>query len=164
MEATGEMHELLAGKLVKYVHTVFVVNPRWIHQYAKAIGQRGKTDRSDAALIARFIAAEAANLHSYQPPSREQHELRKLLLRRYTVVKLRAATRQSLGDQAREIVRQFDRILERIERRRAELLNAAPDWRELAQRLRTAPGIGPVVAAHLVPVMTPFPLPKAHAL
>jgi len=163
MEATGEMHELLAGKLVKYGHTVFVVNPRWIHQYAKVIGQRGKTDRSDAALIARFIAAEAANLHPYQPPSREQHELRKLLLRRYTVVKLRAATRQSLGDQAREIVRQFDRILERIERRIAELIKAAPDWRELAQRLRTAPGIGPVVAAHLVQVLTRFPFQKADA-
>src|SRR5258708_32001493 len=114
-------------------------------------------------MIARFNAAEAANLHSYQPPSREQHELRKLLLRRYTVVKLRAATRQSLGDQAREIVRQFDRILERIERRIAELIKAAPDWRELAQRLRTAPGIGPVVAAHLVQVLTRFPFPKADA-
>src|SRR5258708_22725129 len=133
------MQEWLAGKRVKYGHTVFVVNPRWIHQYAKAIGQRGKTDRSDAALIARFIAAEAANLHPYQPPSREQHELRKLLLRRYTVVKLSAATRQSLGDQAREIVRQFDRILERIARRSAELINAAPHLRGLPQPPPAAP-------------------------
>jgi transposase len=163
MEATGEMHELLASKLVKYGHTVFVVNPRWIHQYGKAIGLRGKTDRSDAALIARFIAAEAANLHPYQPPSREQHELRKLLLRRCTVVKLRAATRQSLGSQARGLLRQFDRVVERIERRIADIIKSMPDWQALAQRLRSAPGIGPVLAAHLVQVLTRFPFKKADA-
>ena len=163
MEATGEMHELLAGKLVKYGHTVFVVNPRWIHQYAKAIGLRGKTDRSDAALIARFIAAEAANLHPYQPPSCEQQELRKLLLRRRTVVKLKTATRASLGAQGRHLVRQFDRLLERIERRIADIIKAVPHWQELARRLRTAPGVGPIVAAHLVQVLTRFPFQKADA-
>lgn len=163
MEATGEMHELLAGKLVKYGHTVFVVNPRWIHQYAKAIGLRGKTDRSDAALIARFIAAEAANLHPYQPPSREQQELRKLLLRRRTVVKLKTATRASLGAQGRALVRQFDRVLERIDKRIADIIKAVPDWQELAQRLRTTPGIGPIVAAHLVQVLTRFPFQKADS-
>lgn len=156
MEATGEMHELLARKLVEHGHTVFVVNPRWIHLYAKGIGVRGKTDRSDAAMIARYIAAEAANLRAYEPPSREQQELRKLLLRRNTVAKLKAATRQSLGSQAPNLLKEFDRVLEQLEQQIAELIKGAADWRELAKRLTTEPGVGRIVAAHLVQVLTRF--------
>ena len=58
MEATGTMHELLALKLAERGHIVYVLNPRWVHQYAKCLGVRGKTDRGDAAVIARFVAAE----------------------------------------------------------------------------------------------------------
>lgn len=163
MEATGELHELLARKLVKHGHSVFVVNPRWIHLYAKGIGVRGKTDRSDAALIARFIAAESGSLRAYQPPGREQQELRKLLLRRCTVVKLKTATRQSLGAQARELVKQFDRVLEQIERRIAEIIKGTADWQALAKRLRSEPGVGAIVAAHLVQVLTRFPFRTADA-
>jgi transposase len=163
MEATGQMHELLARKLVKHGHTVFVVNPRWIHFYAKGVGIRGKTDRSDASLIARFIASESAKLHAYELPSKEQQELRKLLLRRRTLVKLKAATRQSLGIQARALVRQFDIVLEQIERRIAQIIKGSPDWQALAQRLGSEPGVGPIVAAHLVQVFTRFPFKTADA-
>lgn len=163
MEATGEFHELLARRLIKHGHTVFVVNPRWIHQYAKGVGMRGKTDRSDAALIARFIAAEWQKLRPYEPPSHEQQELRKLLLRRNTVVRLKTATRQSLGGEARELVQQFDRVLKAIERRIAAIIHGIPDWHELARRLRSEPGVGPIVAAHLLQVLTRFPFQNADA-
>lgn len=163
MEATGQMHELLAGKLLQHGHTVFVINPRWIRLYAKSVGQRGKTDRSDAALIARFIAAESANLHPYQAPSSQQRDLRKLLLRRRTVVKLKIATRQSLGGEARALMQQFDRVLKAIEARIAELIKQAPDWQQLNQRLRSEPGVGPIVAAHLVQALTRFPFQTADA-
>lgn len=163
MEATGQMHELLAQRLVKSGHTVFVVNPRWIHLYAKGIGLRGKTDRSDAALIARFIAAESENLRAYQPPGPAQRELRSLLLRRGTVVKLKTATRQSLGGQARELLQQFNRLLKGIDCRIAKIISGAPDWQKLARRLRSQPGVGPIVAAHLVQVLTRFPFENANA-
>jgi transposase len=163
MEATGELHELLARKLFKHGHTVFVINPRWIHAYGKSVGLRGKTDRSDAALIARYVAAEAKNLRPYSPPSPEQQELRKLLLRRCTVVKLKTAARQSLGADGRELVKQFDRLLERIKQRIAEIIKSTADWHALARRLRTEPGIGPIVAAHLVQVLARFPFHSADA-
>ncbi len=154
MEATGQMHELLACTLVKHGQTVFVINPRWIRLYAKSTGIRGKTDRTDARLIARYVAAEGKHLHPYQPPSAEQQELRALLLRRASLVKLKMATRQSLGAQARAIVQQFNQLLKAIDRRIAEIIASVPGWRELAVRLRSEPGIGPVVAAHLVQVLT----------
>lgn len=163
MEATGQMHERLARTLVEHGHTVFVINPRWIHLYAKGVGMRGKTDRTDALLIARYVAAEAAHLHAYQPPGPEQRELRELLLRRCAVVKLRMATRQSLGHQARGPVQQFNQVLKGVERRIAEIIRSVPDWRELERRLRSEPGIGPIVGAHLVQVLTRIPFHAADA-
>lgn len=163
MEATGQMHELLARCLVKRGHTVFVINPRWIRLYAKGVGLRGKTDRTDALLIARYVSSEHSRLRAYQPPGPEQDELRKLLLRRRTVTKLRAATRQSLGSEARALMQQFNRVLKTIDGRIGEIIRSVPAWRELARLLRSEPGVGPVVAAHLVQVLTRFPFERVDA-
>ena len=163
MEATGQLHELLAATLVKHGHTVFVINPRWIRLYGKGLGIRGKTDRSDAALIARFVAAESSNLHPYEPPSAQQRELRKLLLQRRKLVELRNATRQSLGRKARGLVHHFSVTIKAIERRIAEIIKSIPDWQALAQRLRSEPGVGAIVAAHLVEVLTRLPFQTSDA-
>ena len=163
MEATGQMHELLAMKLIKRGHTVFVINPRWIRHYARGVGIRGKTDRSDAALIARFVAAEGAKLHPYEPPSQEHKELRKLLLRRRKLVELKTATRQSLGGAARGLVNQFNRVIKEIEGRITRIIRGVPGWQSHATRLRSTPGIGPIVAAHLVEVLTRVPFKTGDA-
>lgn len=163
MEATGQMHELLACALHRQGHRVFVINPRWIRMYARAIGARGKSDRTDAALIARYTAAESGNLHAYEPAGVEQQELRKLLLQRLEVVKLKTAARMSLGAQSRELCLHFDRILYGIESRIARIISHIPHWQDLAKRLSTSPGIGPLVSAHLVQVLTRIPFATADA-
>ncbi len=163
MESTGTYHVTLACELVKAGHTVFVINPRWIHTYARGVGQRGKTDRGDAALIARYVVSEAKNLHAYEPPSPEQAELRRLLLRRQALVKLRSATLQSLGKEAAEVLKQFSRLIRNLEKQIRQLIDAQPDWRVLSRRLRDIPGVGPLVAAHLVQVLTRFAFARADA-
>ena len=163
MESTGTYHLVLAQLLVQAGHTVYVLNPRWVHAYARAVGQRGKTDRSDAALIARYLQAEAAHLHPYQPPSPQQARLRWLLLRRQELVKLRSATRQSLGQEAAAVLQQFDRLVRELERQVRELIDSDPRWRQLARQLRQIPGVGPMVAAHLVQVLTRLPFARADA-
>lgn len=163
MEATGQMHELLASILVKHGHTVFVINPRWIRRYAQSVGARGKTDRTDALLIARYVASERANLRPYQPPTPQQELLRELLLRRASVVRLRMSTRQSLGAEAKSAVQQFNQMLKRIDQGIAELIRSVPRWHELMQRLQTEPGVGPIVAAYLVQVLTRFEFASSDA-
>jgi transposase len=163
MEATGTLHEPLARALFEGGHTVYVLNPRWVYAYRRALGLRGKTDQVDAAVIARYIDAEAKNLHAYQPPSPEQAELRRLLLRRLELKKLMGATRQSLGAQARSVLEQFGVLLREIELRIAALIAANAEWRALAQRLRSIPGVGPIVSAHLVQVLTRISFGSAQA-
>ena len=74
MEATGGYHELLA-ELAHKAMEVFVINPRDLRRYAEAIGRRGKTDRIDAEVIARYVAREHSELHPYVPPSKAQRRL-----------------------------------------------------------------------------------------
>lgn len=163
MESTGTYHLSLARALIEAGHTVYVINPRWIHGYARSTGQRGKTDRSDAALIARYVQSEAAHLHAFELPSEEQARLRYLLLRRQELVKLRSATRQSFGDEATDVLTGFNRLLRRVEREIHQLIEAQAVWREHAQQLRQIPGVGPMVSAHLVQVLTRFPFARADA-
>lgn len=163
MESTGSYHLALAQALIGAGHTVYVINPRWVHAYARSTGQRGKTDRSDSALIARYVQAEAGHLHAYELPNEEQARLRYLLLRRQELVKLRGATRQSFGEEALDVIAGFNRLLRRVEREIHQIIEAQSMWREHARQLRTIPGVGPIVSAHLVQVLTRLPFARADA-
>ncbi len=82
LESTGSYHQLLADLAQAAGLTVYVLNARDLKKYAEGVGRRGKTDRLDAQLIARFIAHEHAQLHAYVPRSAAQCRLEQLLKRR----------------------------------------------------------------------------------
>ena len=164
MEATGQMHELLADTLHAAGHTVFVINARWIHSYRVSRGVRGKTDRTDAEVIARYVAAHERDLHRYVSPTPAQRELRSLLLQRRHVVKLKTAAAQSLGASAKSVLREFKALLSRIDARVVAIIRSEPSWKDLAHRLQTEPGVGPVIAAHLVEVLSRFRFQNSDAL
>ena len=58
LESTGSYGVALAESLVAEGHKVSVVNPRRIKHYAKSRLSRNKTDKQDAAVIARFCLKE----------------------------------------------------------------------------------------------------------
>ena len=62
LEATGGYERTLACELLAAGHAVSVVNPRQVRDFAKALGLLAKTDRIDAAVIARFRAAGSARV------------------------------------------------------------------------------------------------------
>src|SRR5262245_11682862 len=79
LEATGEYGAALALSLYETGHLVSIVNPARIAAYAKSRLARTKTDKSDAALIARFCAQEQPPI--WTPPSAEVQELQALVRR-----------------------------------------------------------------------------------
>ena len=79
LEATGEYGAALALALYEAGHRVSIVNPARIAAYAKSRLARTKTDKSDAALIARFCAQEQPPI--WTPPSPEVQELQALVRR-----------------------------------------------------------------------------------
>jgi len=96
MEATGRYHEILAACAVQRGHRVYVINPKRLSAYAKGVGQRGKTDSQDAAVIARYVAREGGKLHPYTVPTATQQAIRDLLSQRVNVVTHCGAIRQCL--------------------------------------------------------------------
>ncbi|MDF0667725.1 MAG: transposase [Nitrospira sp.] len=55
---------MLAALAQAHGSTVFLLNPLDTRHYAKAMGNRAKTDRVDAELIARLIAQEHTPLRA----------------------------------------------------------------------------------------------------
>ena len=80
IEATGIYWEKLAHWAVSHHHKVSVVNPLYIHAYAKSLGIRTKTDKQDAILLARYGTKE--NPPSWQPKSNNEIKLTVLLKQR----------------------------------------------------------------------------------
>ena len=74
MEATGPYSEALALALVEGGWRVSVVNPARIKGFAQGELSRNKTDRADAALLARFCAAMRPSL--WVPPPEAFRQLR----------------------------------------------------------------------------------------
>ena len=78
MESTGRYHQRLAQLAHAAGMVVYVLDPRAVHHYARGMGQRGKTDRLDAQVLARFIEREHAGLRAWQPPSAQAELLKEL--------------------------------------------------------------------------------------
>lgn len=98
MESTGRYHGLLAILGQDMGFRVYVLNANDVSHYAKALGARGKTDRTDAEMIARNIAEHHDRLHSYQSGNDVQQRIDALLRRRATVVMHRQAILEALHD------------------------------------------------------------------
>jgi transposase len=162
MEATSSYHELLADVAQRKGMLVYVLNPKDVRHYAKGVGMRGKTDRVDAALIARYIAHEHLKLHAYRPPSPEQRQLQRLLTRRAKLSRSRSGVQQSLQGlpslklPLRNLLERFDALIAVIDARIQALVNACPQRLAACQRLRKIKGVGPVVGPALLNPLARF--------
>jgi transposase len=77
MEATGPYSEAVATALSDAGWVVSVVNPARIKGFAQSEMARNKTDKADAALLARF--AQAMQPEAWTPPALAVRELRALV-------------------------------------------------------------------------------------
>lgn len=79
MEATGVYHELLAYFLHDQGIAVSIVNPAYVHNYAKSLGAVHKTDKGDSQIIARFGYERHPQV--WQPEPKSVRELKAKLNR-----------------------------------------------------------------------------------
>jgi transposase len=169
MEATGRYHGLLADLADSLGFEVYVLNPKDVHYYAKGLGRRGKTDRVDAQVIARYLAKEHEQLRVYHTPSPEQRELDQILLRRARVVALRGALRASVQDlplvaaELTEALHKLEALILRLDQRRDALIAACPARQQDHERLQSIVGVGPLVGAALGQALQRIPFGNADA-
>jgi transposase len=156
LEATGGFETVVAASLGAADLPVAVVNPAQIRAFAKAIGQRAKTDPIDAGVIAHF--AEATNLEPRPLPDEQTRLLADLVGRRRQIVAMLGAERQRQQRvTAPRLRKSIARLIKALEKELASLdadiddtVKGSPAWRAKEDLLTSVPGVGPIISRTLV--------------
>lgn len=148
MEATGKYHGLLAELAHAAGMRVYVLNARDVYFYAKALGTRGKTDRLDAQVIARYAAQHHGELRAWSPAPEVLAQLQEMLKRRRVLTDQRVAMRLSLRGMASlqsvndSLDQAFVRALQELDTKVMTLVDSDCKLSEDVARLRTITGFG----------------------
>jgi transposase len=156
LEATGGFETVVAAAVAAAALPVVVVNPAQIRDFAKAIGQRAKTDPIDAGVIARF--AEATKPEPRPLPDQATRLLADLVARRRQIIEMIVAERQREKRIAiPRLKKSITRLLKALEKELAtvdtdidDAVRGSPAWREKEDLLASVPGIGPAIARTLI--------------
>jgi transposase len=152
LEPTSTYHRLLVEEALCLGYEVYPVNARALVHYRKSIGQRNKTDLTDAYVLARFLAKEGSELRQYRKRDERAEELAALIHRRAGVVEDRKRLEQrmkGLDVSTREVTRAIAKLIADIDRRMRQLIDEL-GWGEDYRLCLSIPGIGPVTATYLL--------------
>lgn len=156
LEATGGYETIAAAALASAGLPVVIVNPAQVRAFAKALGQRAKTDPIDAAVIAHF--AEATKPQVRPLPDEATQMLADLVARRRQIVEMIVAERQREKRMTRRHLKAgMVRLIKTLEKELSSLdddiddaVRSSPAWREREDLLASVPAVGPVIARTLI--------------
>lgn len=157
LEATGAYSDALATWLYDAGHRVSVMNPVVIHAFAASQLSRTKTDRTDAALIARFCATQQPA--PWAPIPREIRELQALVRRLDALHEMRTQeiNRRASGAATTAVERSIATVIETltdeieaVQRQIRDHFTHHPGLRSQRDLLTSIPGIGETTAAVLL--------------
>ena len=160
LEATGSYWVALAVALHSAGYRVAVVNPAHVHNYAKSLPRRGKSDCLDARLLTQFGLER--QLETWTPPPAVYHELRQRLVARDGLLTMRQQARNQLHaleqwpvrvaavhQQMTQLIENLDEQLQTLEKAIAEVLRDGA-WAASAAHLQSVPGLGLVTVGWLL--------------
>ncbi len=156
LEATGGYETIAAAALASAGLPVVIVNPAQVRAFAKALGQRAKTDPIDAAVIAHF--AEATRPEGRPLPDEATQMLADLVARRRQIVEMIVAERQREKRMTRphlqadiaRLIKTLEKELSKLDREIDDVVRGSPAWREREDLLASVPSVGPVIARTLI--------------
>lgn len=156
MESTGSYSRAWCDLLHAAGHTVSLLNPARPKAYAQACGQRNKTDRVDARLLARFVADQKP--HPWTPPDDAADLLKELVRRREDLLALRQSEKNRLESSRSGAVRQslarsiknFDQEIAQMEKEMDALVASNAKLKKNEQLLRTIKGVGKLTARKIM--------------
>lgn len=155
IEATGrlEMPFLMA---CAHAQLPFVVaNPVHIKRFAGAIGQRAKTDKLDAQLIAHYGEVIKPHLSHLKPGTMQA--MSDLVARRNQLLVMQTMEKNRLQILPKElamtikpILTAFKHQIAKIENKILSLIESCPDYKAKDTLLRSMKGIGKIASASLI--------------
>jgi transposase len=158
-EPTGAYHRQLEMRLAEAGLPIVKVNPRQAKRFDQAIGQLAKTDRLDAAMLARMGAL--LDLQPRPVPTANQRDLKDLHVAREALIKDRTAAANRaktlllpvLKRQNNARGKQIDIQLAEIDAAIMALIKADPELARKLAVLTSIPGIAAITAAMLISEM-----------
>jgi transposase len=159
LESTGPYSEPPAIVLADASWKVSVVNPARPKAFAETTGVRNKTDKSDAALLARFCAKLAPDL--WTPPSIEQRKLRALVDRLQALKDMhlqesnRLEGQELLGQESsvksiHEHLAWLDARIAELKREIDDHIDSNPTLKHDAELMTSVPGVGNTTVAKVL--------------
>ena len=132
------------------------VNPRQARDFARATGRLAKTDRVDAAVLAGM--GRALRLEADAPADPARDRLARLARRLEALKNMDKSERQRLGTEPDAYIRKDIAALRRSLARRiaavgaeiAALIAETPALAEAERLIRSAPGLGPILAHRIL--------------
>jgi len=159
LEASGGYEREALDTLQAAGFEVALLNALRVRRFAEAKGRLAKNDRVDARTVAQFTAVMLEQV----PPQRRRDldELVELLTYRNRLVgwctdcsnQLEHLRDRGLRKAVVQRQASFERERAKIDTRLADLIAGHGDWNALARRLRTVPGVGPVVSGRLLALL-----------
>ena len=152
-EATGGYEQPMVRVLHAASVPVSVVEAGRVRHFARAKGQRAKTDPIDAAVLSEY--GRAIQPAATPAPTAEQTRLAALSTRRRQLLQTRLAETNRAehyldklcARQARQLLRALDKQIEECDTAITELIAADEKLQANADRLDAIPGVGAVTAA-----------------
>ena len=155
MEATGGYEAASAIALAVAGLPIAVVNPRQARDFAKSLGRLAKTDKIDAAVLARF--SEAVRPEPRQLADEQTIQLQALMARRRQLLEMLVAEKNRVSLSHRKVrprliehVQWLENELDEIDKNLREELQKSAIWREKDDLLRSVPGVGMVTSTTLL--------------
>ena len=154
-EATGrlEMPFVLACSKAKLPFVV--ANPIHIKRFAGALGQRAKTDKLDAQLIAHYGETIKPPLSTLKPDSMQS--MSDLVARRNQLLTMQTMEKNRLQIMPKELAATIKPVLtvikkqiEKIEKKIADLIQSCPEYQAKNEILQSMKGIGKIASASLI--------------
>jgi len=156
LESTGGLELPMAIALEEAGIEVAIIKPERARYFAKAIGQLGKTDPIDAAMLATFCQKVPLTIQPLPRP--EIRDFRDLIDRRQQLIDMRTMEANRIDSTTEKKAQQsikkhlvwIDREIGAIEAQMDLNIAANPKWKEIDRILQTIPGIGPQTARILI--------------
>lgn len=151
-EATGGYERDVVAALHTAKVPVSVLNPTRVRHFARATGQRAKTDDLDAAVLSAY--GQALQPKPTAPRTEHEQQPAELIRRRVQVLEILVAQRQqaerltvpALRRQAQSLVRRWERDVAQIEAQLKALRTRAATLDARLQKLEAITGVGAITA------------------
>lgn len=155
-EPTGPYHRALEARLAEAGYALVKVNPRQARRFAEATGKLAKTDRLDAAMLARM--GSLLQLEARPMASPALADLKELQVARDALVRSRTRARNRakilslslLKRQNQARLRQIERQIAAIDKEILARINADPELARRFQILVSIPGVSTITAFALI--------------